>query len=185
MTSLRTTKQSEPSCTPAEQLDVPARLPLQRRFVDDSGTIIRLSRYGSTAFEPLVAMYQQFDSRDRTLGLPPTQAPAIREWLDSVVDDTSVLAWHGDEIVGHVLFASGADSQRYELAIFVQQGYQGSGIGTALIEAGLSQLRARDATEVWLTVDSANRRAIHVYRKLGFTVDADEGVELEMSRDVT
>lgn len=46
---------------------------------------------------------------------------------------------------------------------------QGTGLGGALITAGLEYLRERGLTEVMLYVESDNVDALRVYRKLGFT----------------
>lgn len=178
---LRNMTQSEQSQASVEEWDAPAPLPLREAIVDGEGRTIHLTEYSDAVFEPLVAMYRRFDSSDCASGLPPVEASEIPEWLDAVVTHTSVLAWHDDAVVGQVLFADGADGRRHEVAVFVKQRYRDSGIGKALVETGLSRL---DGTEVWLIVHPANRRAIHLFSKLGFTIDNESPFEVEMSREI-
>jgi len=51
----------------------------------------------------------------------------------------------------------------------VKTEYRGVGIGRALIQATLEGARTAGLTRIELTVREDNERAIHLYRKLGFT----------------
>lgn len=150
-------------------------------FVDERDREIRFRPYEPTDHDALVGMYESFDSSQRAQGIPPVRTDGIESWLDSVLDGPSVLAWHGDRVVGHVMFVPDGDGG-HELAIFVHQAYQGTGIGSQLIEAGLEHAAESGATYVWLLVTWGNTRARGLYEKTGFTVNDPIGSDLRMSK---
>jgi mycothiol synthase len=55
--------------------------------------------------------------------------------------------------------------------ISVDPAFQGRGLGRALVLAGLAHLAALGIDTGMLYVDAANRRAVDLYHRLGFTVD--------------
>lgn len=154
---------------------------LRPGFVDDDGREIRFRPYEPSDRDALVGMYESFDPSQRAQGIPPTRTGAIESWLDSVLDGPSALAWHGDRVVGHVMFVPDGD-EGHELAIFVHQSYQGAGVGSQLIEAGLEYAAVAGVTYVWLLVTWGNTRGRGLYEKTGFTVDDPTGSDLRMSK---
>jgi ribosomal protein S18 acetylase RimI-like enzyme len=154
---------------------------------DDEGREIEIRAYdGSEAeLEALVAMYEDFDAADRAQGIPPGGERRIRNWLDSILEDDcyNVLAWDGDEVAGHATLVPDGDT--YELAIFVNQPYQGVGIGTELIETLLGYGADQGVEHVWLSVERWNRAAIGLYKKVGFETSDAESFELEMAARLT
>jgi ribosomal protein S18 acetylase RimI-like enzyme len=150
-------------------------------FRDDQGRDIRFRPYEPTAPDALVGMYADFDPSQRAQGIPPVRTPEIESWLDDVLAGPSMLAWHGDRVVGHVLFVPDG-SGGHELAIFVHQAYQGAGIGSRLIRAGLDHAEDRGVTLVWLLVGYGNHRARALYESAGFSVDDPTGSDLRLSR---
>jgi len=54
------------------------------------------------------------------------------------------------------------------LGIAIKNGYRDVGIGTEMLKTLVSQAEAMGLTMLTLTVFSANRRAVHVYEKVGF-----------------
>lgn len=155
--------------------------PPPRSVVDREDRTIEVERYDDE-FEALVEMYLRFDPEDRAQGIPPIGESAIRAWLDSLtdVDCVNVVAWHGDDPVGHAILVP----DRYdasELAIFVIGDYQNAGIGTALIKALMGAGREAGVERIWLTVERWNQAAVALYRKVGFEPSDDGGFELEMA----
>jgi ribosomal protein S18 acetylase RimI-like enzyme len=154
---------------------------IRPEVVDEDGRDIRLRPYESSDRDALVAMYGSFDPSQRAQGIPPVRTADIESWLDSVLDGPSVLAWHGDRVVGQVMFVPDGDGG-HELAIFVHQAYQEAGIGSRLLEAGLEYAAAAGVTHVWLLVTWGNTRARSLYEKTGFTAEDHSGGDLRMSK---
>lgn len=128
-------------------------------------------------------MYTTFDPAQRAQGIPPVREASVESWLDAVLDGPSVLAWHGDRVVGHVLFVPDGEDG-HELAIFVHQAYQAAGIGSALLAVGLDHARNEGVGHVWLTVSGGNTGARRLYERTGFTRDEVSGGALWMSREL-
>lgn len=160
--------------------------PPPRSFVDREGRTIDVEDYREDDFEALVGMYAAFDPQDRAQGIPPTEESAIREWIEDLTAEecVNVLAWHGEEVVGHAMLVPDRDGP-YELAIFVLREYQDAGIGTELMEALLGAGREAGVELVWLTVERWNSPAIALYRKVGFRSSDSGSFELEMAARLT
>ncbi|MFB6243200.1 MAG: GNAT family N-acetyltransferase [Halobaculum sp.] len=150
---------------------------------DDEGREIELRAFDGSdeESEALVQMYEEFDAADRAQGIPPGGESRIRRWLDTILaaDCYNVIAWHGDDAAGHATLVP--DEDAYELAIFVDQAYQGVGIGTVLIETLLGLGAAEGIERVWLSVERWNRAAVGLYEKVGFETADAESFELEMT----
>jgi len=151
-------------------------------FVDAEGREIVVRAFDGDDDEraALVEMYTAFDPADRAQGIPPSGESAVRNWLDTILgaDCHNVIAWHGDEAVGHATLVP--DTDDHELAIFVLQAYQEAGIGTRLIQGLLGHGRANGVETVWLTVERWNHAAVSLYEKIGFEASRAESFELEM-----
>lgn len=155
-------------------------------FTDSVDRAIELHCYGESSFdddyEALVEMYLDFDPADRAQGIPPIEEHRIKSWLDTVLEGINVLAWHQDRVVGHAILVP--DDDRWELAIFVDQDYQRSGIGRHLIEALLAEALDRGAERIWLTVERWNHPAVNLYRDVGFMELKGDSLEKEMGMTV-
>ncbi len=159
-------------------------------FADGEGRNVTIRAYHEDDFESLVAMYDDFDPAQRAQGTPPVGEDAVRDWLrdvaerpgdDGVPGSVNAVAVHGDRVVGHVVFVPDGVG-RHELAIFVHQDYQGAGVGTELILAGLGHARREGVENVWLTVEKWKRGAQRLYGRAGFTMDNPLGAIQRMSR---
>jgi GNAT superfamily N-acetyltransferase len=175
----------------------PSFEPPPRQFDDGEDRVIDIQAYGEALgdadaadppaegdaeFEALVEMYEAFDPEDRAQGIPPVKEPAIRDWLNTILDGdcVNVVAWHDEAAIGHAtLVPAGDDSS--ELAIFVLGSHQGAGIGTELITALLGQGQREGIGQVWLTVERWNDPAVALYRKVGFEPRDTKSFELEMA----
>lgn len=155
--------------------------PPPSEFEDQDGRRVVVRRYDG-GIEPLLEMYQEFDSADRAQGIPPANESQIRSWLEQLLreDCVNVVAYHEGRPIGHAILVPD-DECASELAIFVLRAYQGAGIGTELIERLLGAGREEGIERVWLTVERWNSSAIALYRKVGFVPTDDGSFELEMS----
>jgi ribosomal protein S18 acetylase RimI-like enzyme len=132
--------------------------------------------------ERLIEMYLDFDPADRAQGIPPIKEHAIERWLDTILDEecVNVVAVHDGVAAGHATLVPDNEDD-FELAIFVLQAFQGSGIGTVLLETLLGQGQVEGIEKVWLTVERWNDPAIALYRKVGFETQNTESFEIEMA----
>ncbi|MBI3460517.1 hypothetical protein HY009_06280, partial [Candidatus Acetothermia bacterium] len=55
-------------------------------FIDKHGRPFRICRLGTRDFERLVEMYVSFEPKSQAGGLPPTDEPRIRAWLEKLID---------------------------------------------------------------------------------------------------
>ncbi len=153
-----------------------------RTFTDREGRTVRVEAADEDDREALVDMYVEFAPEDRAQGIPPSRESAIRRWLDDILAEEclNVLAWHGDDAVGHATLVPD-EHDAYELAIFVLAEYQGASIGTELVETLLGYGAAEGIEHVWLTVERWNDPAVALYKKVGFETTDSERFELEMA----
>ncbi|OIB58327.1 GNAT family N-acetyltransferase [Natrialba sp. SSL1] len=159
----------------------------------------------TTDLDAVVEMYDQFDPTDRAQGIPPTGEDRIRNWLETIADESvNVIAHHkpdGDidvdssadsdgEVIAHAMLVPDADDPaaiedngdiEWELAIFVLQDYQQAGIGTHLLKHLLGHASDVGIERVWLTVERWNNPAIALYERVGFEASGTESFEQEMS----
>lgn len=83
-----------------------------------------------------------------------------------------------DEIVGYITFnikEKNNSSMRYRKqlqieAICVDEKDRGKGIGTALLEYTKKYGKENDCTDMYLTVNEENKKAIKVYEEFGFKI---------------
>lgn len=150
-------------------------------FEDDTGREVHIRPYREADRASLRRMYEEFDPSQRTQGVPPRNAEALAEWLDSLLAGVNVVARTDDRVVGHVTFVPD-DTDRHELAIFVHQEYQGAGIGSALLAAGLGHARAEGVEYVWLSVEAGKHGIQRWYSRAGFSTVNPMGTAHRMSR---
>ena len=89
--------------------------------------------------------------------------------------DNLIVAKEGDRVVGFVGYGKYHDEELIEtgeiFAIYILEEYYGTGVGKALMQAGLDEL---DYPAVALWVLKGNKRAIRFYEKCGFSLDGRE-----------
>ncbi len=150
-------------------------------FTDKEGRAIEIRVYEERYGESLTAMYAEFDPADRAQGIPPSGESRVESWLDVILGEGyDVVALDDDRVVGHATLVPDGD-EGMELAIFVFQTHQGSGIGSRLIRALLGYGASQGVEYVWLTVERWNSPAVALYESVGFESSSVESFELEMS----
>lgn len=73
-----------------------------------------------------------------------------------------------DDLVGAILTSEVCPGVGHTTQICVQPGYQGHGIGRALMLTSADALRSMKFRELTLTVTSDNRTAVRLYERIGF-----------------
>lgn len=168
---------TDPGGTDADDADADgtSREPTERRVDLPDGTAVEIRPYAAADYEKLASMYVEFPADQREMGLPPLGSRGrIESWLDRILDrGRNLVATDADEsLVGHALVSPASDPIP-ELAVFVRPPLQNRGVGTALCDALLELSRSSGHEGVALRVAETNRRAAHVYEKLGFEVTED------------
>ena len=74
----------------------------------------------------------------------------------------------GEPPVGMVLTSTVAEGVAHTTQVCVLPGYQGHGVGRALMEASIATLCRRKYQALSLTVTSVNKQAVELYEHLGF-----------------
>lgn len=148
----------------------PPRCP---RYVDSEGRSYVVRLFDTGDLDSLVEMYETIESESRTMGLPPSSKPAIESWLEQLSDKGwNLLAWDDDLVVGHVGVApAAADAPQF--VIFVHDDFQNRGLGTELVKHTVAYAADRDYDALTLSVSRGNRRAIHVYKNVGFDFETE------------
>lgn len=152
-----------------------------RRVTDERDREIEFRAYRASDFESAVTMYGEFDPASRTQGVPPRGSDPIREWVRELLEGPTVVACHGDRIVGQVSFVPDGTG-RHELAIFVHPAYQRAGIGSSLLAAGMGHAKQEGAEYVWLSVGKSDRGLHRFYSRAGFSVANPMGITHRMSQ---
>ncbi len=75
------------------------------------------------------------------------------------------------------------DNETPELGLAISEKYRGMGVGTALMQALLRELRILGYKKISLSVDKANR-AVTLYKRLGFKVIKEQETDFLMVKDL-
>lgn len=97
-------------------------------------------------------------------------------------------AWLGDLLVGHALYDRLGDPDEAEVALEVDDPYQGLGVGTAMLEELAHMALAAGVRRFVAHVLPTNQRMLEVFRNLGFAERArfeDGVVRVELALDAT
>lgn len=115
----------------------------------------------------LRVMYEGFEPRPASLGLPPRKG--LEQWLAQLNPAANFVAVIGGELVGHaVLFP---DGNAAEIAVFVRQEYRARGIGHRLLEAVLEEARRRGIRTAWGMTELDNMAMLRLAHGAGFVQD--------------
>lgn len=127
-------------------------------------------RPASDADRPqLLAMYETFEPRPASLGLPPRQR--IEEWLDRLARAPGFLAFAAGRLAGHaILFPDGRTA---EVAVFVHQDYRNRGVGRQLLEGLVAEARRAGMRRIWGMTDLDNVPMLRLARTVGFVQEKD------------
>ena len=154
---------------------------LPRDYIDKKGRKIIIRPYEEKDFPRLKEMYDVFEPKGLEAGLPPIENHVRKQWLHSVTKSFySILALYRGKVIGHAGLDLSAPNQCPEYLIFIKQGYRDAGIGTAMSEIMRQVAETTGCPKVWLTVRSANTRAIRVFEKVSFRFRGVIDIQREM-----
>ena len=147
-------------------------------FKDKEGNIIKLRVYRSKDRIKLRKMYEEYDPKDRSFGLPPASVKAIEAWLDYLENEGySIIAEFFGKVVGHLAMVPFNDD--LELCIFIAKDFQNKGIGQKMLSFAIELAKKLDYKGIVLTTEKRNKRAIHVFKNVGFEVVGEEtGIQM-------
>ena len=144
------------------------------------GRALTVRAYCGEDFGTLVEMYANFEPKRVAQGLPPPDVPRITRWLDQLQSKShSLLAFDGKKIGAHTLLCPICQAE-VEFTIFVLQNYREERLGTIMSQLTLAWAFEMGFSEVLLTTEFSNYRAIGLFRKLGFSIKSSYGDECEM-----
>ncbi len=109
----------------------------------------------------LEAMYEDFEPRGGSLGLPPASREKTRQWLSHVTARWhNLVAEQGARLIGHAILADSGPREA-ELAVFVHQRYRGRGLGTLLAQAAVALARQKGYRRLWAAGSPQRGRSAH------------------------
>jgi RimJ/RimL family protein N-acetyltransferase len=163
---------------------LPPHIVQRLRLIKDKGGIsfvVRLYQDAEQDYPSLKEMYRRFEPKEGSQGLPPRLEHKIEEWLGYVVHEgINLLALMEDKVVGHAALFEMEPGRSCEYLVFVHQDYQDRGIGTALTQVTQELAQEMGCSQIWLTVEARNFKAVHVYEKVGFCFVGPRDIECVM-----
>jgi RimJ/RimL family protein N-acetyltransferase len=163
---------------------LPPHIVQRLRLVKDkrgSPFVIRLYQDDEKDYPAIKELYRKFEPKELSQGLPPRLEHKREEWLRYVVDEgINLLAIMEGKTVGHAALFEMERDKSCEYLIFIHQDYQNRGIGTALTQLMRELVREMGYSQIWLTVEARNFKAIHVYEKVGFCFVGPRDIECVM-----
>jgi RimJ/RimL family protein N-acetyltransferase len=125
-------------------------------------------------------MYDDIDTTDGSLGVPPRSDDRLERWLSDLVENGwNLLALDGERVVGHVGIAP-ADADQPHLVIFVHPADQNRGIGTELLKHLIAYAADRSYDALALSVAADNDSMRSVASNLSFDVTERLPIEYTM-----
>jgi RimJ/RimL family protein N-acetyltransferase len=163
---------------------LPSHIVQRLRLVKDkrgSPFVIRLYQDDEKDYPAISELYRKFEPKELSQGLPPRLEHKRDEWLRYVVNEgINILAVMDGKVVGHAALFEMEREKSCEYLVFIHQDYQNRGIGTALTQLMRELVREMGYSQIWLTVEARNFKAIHVYEKVGFCFVGPRDIECVM-----
>jgi RimJ/RimL family protein N-acetyltransferase len=153
----------------------------QRTFTDSKGDSCIIRPADENDFESILHMYDLFEPKESSQGLPPADPVRRRELVRKIVDESiNIIVEYVSFVAGHACLIEMEPGVRSELEIVIHQDWQARGLGSEMVSLLVELGKHFNYETIWLTVDSSNRKAIQVYQKNGFNFVGPLGSEREM-----
>lgn len=72
------------------------------------------------------------------------------------------------KIVGHLAIV--LEGKNVDMSVYVHRDYQNKGIGQRMVSLIIDYCKMKGYKGIMIVTERCNRRAIHIYKKLGFQV---------------
>ena len=155
-------------------------------FLDRGGNPIMLRADVPELLGDLTSMYLSYQPRGSFSGLPPVSDKACVTWVKEISKTSIGLMAMSFEhkVVGHAALFPIRDGV-CELLILVMPQKQHNGIGTQLMRALIQMSYEVGFSQIWLSVETSNFVAIHLYNRCGFERSAfTDSAQVEMTLDL-
>jgi L-amino acid N-acyltransferase YncA len=132
--------------------------------------------------EALVEMYQTFEPKGASLGLPPRINQDA--WLARLACHFNFVLELEGRLVGHGVLC--AEDSSAEVAVFIHQEYRGAGLGKLLLAHMVEEARRLGFRRVWGVTELDNVPMLRLAHSLGFRRGEDPGefsIELQTVED--
>jgi RimJ/RimL family protein N-acetyltransferase len=150
-------------------------------FTDKKGEKLIIRLADKDDYGLILSMYDLFEPKESAQGLPPADSERRKNWVRKILEESlNVISETGPTVVGHACLIDIQPGVRSELIVAVHQDWQGRGLGSAMISLLVEVARRCNYHRIWLTVNATNLKAIHVYKKYGFTFVGPFDSEREM-----
>jgi diamine N-acetyltransferase len=125
---------------------------------------VEIRQADATDRAEILAMYEAFEPKAASLGLPPRTEAG--QWVDGLSKFPNFLARIDGKLVGHAVLCH--EGEAGEVAVFVLQDYRGRGIGRQLLATLVERARALGLRSVWGMTEPDNLPVLRMARSLGF-----------------
>lgn len=153
----------------------------EKNFTLKNGVEVFLRPKLSGDTEMLWEMFSTLSKESTDNMVPPFTRERIESWTSNIDYERNLpifaLIHDGEKerIIGSAtlsFYPHGIYSHKADLGMTVHDEYQNLGLGTGLLQHLLEIAKKKGLKKVYLRVTSDNSRAIHVYEKCGFKMEA-------------
>jgi RimJ/RimL family protein N-acetyltransferase len=154
---------------------------LKTQIKDKCGRVIDVRVYEAGDFGNLKAMYDAFEPKGLEAGLPPEDSQTRLKWLRNVTASLfNILALYEGRVIGHCALDLSCRPSCPEYLIFIEKQFRNCGIGTKLSAIMRGVALEAGCEKIYLTVRTANTRAIKVFKRVGFEFRGNIEIERDM-----
>lgn len=101
-----------------------------------------------------------------------TKSPSYEEWNNGYIDSCRFVYVDGEKVVGWAALSPTSSCCVYkgcvEMSVYIDNDYQGRGIGTELVERVLCEAKKQGYRSILSTVISTNSASVALHKKCGF-----------------